>query len=59
MGISYEDGSYLARLLEREGRVVFRIKTTERNHEVKTWNVVGDEVPPTPWTTSMCWWEAT
>ena len=48
VGISYEDGSYLARLLEREGRVVVRIKTTDRNHEVKTWNVVGDVVPPNP-----------
>ncbi|HUV33720.1 MAG TPA: M28 family peptidase [Candidatus Desulfaltia sp.] len=48
IGISYEDGSYLARLLEREKEVVARIKTTDRNHEVVTYNVVADVVPDNP-----------
>ncbi len=42
VGISYEDGSYLVRLLEREGAVRVKIKTTDRNHEVETYNVVCD-----------------
>jgi aminopeptidase YwaD len=45
IGISYEDGSFLARLIEREGKVIVRIKTTDKNLEIKTWNVIGDVVP--------------
>jgi len=46
VGISYEDGSFLSRLLEREGEVRVRIKTTDRNVEVTTYNVIAD-VPGT------------
>ena len=42
VGVSYEDGSYLARLLEREGDVKMRITTTDRNMEMTTYNVVCD-----------------
>jgi aminopeptidase YwaD len=48
IGISYEDGMYLARLLEREKEVVVRIKTTDRNHDTVTYNVVADVVPKKP-----------
>ena len=46
VGISYEDGSFLARLLEREGEVTVKIKTTDKNMEVDTYNVICD-VPGT------------
>jgi len=42
VGVSYEEGSYLARLLKREGRVVVRLETRCRNLDVETWNVVAD-----------------
>jgi hypothetical protein len=46
VGISYEDGSFLVRLLEREGDVTVKIKTTDKNMEVDTYNVICD-VPGT------------
>ncbi len=48
IGIAYEDGAFLTRLLEREKEVVVRIKTTDKNHDVVTWNVVADVVPDNP-----------
>ena len=42
VGVSYEDGMYLARLLERKGRVRLRLETACRNLDVETWNVVAD-----------------
>ncbi len=42
LGIAYEDGSFLTRLLEREGRVKVRIKTTDKNLTVETHNVIAD-----------------
>ena len=48
IGIAYEDGAFLTRLIEREKEVVVRIKTTDKNHDVVTWNVVGDVVPDNP-----------
>ena len=45
LGISYEDGTFLERLLKREGEVVVKIKTTDKNHDIQTWNVIGDVVP--------------
>jgi aminopeptidase YwaD len=48
IGISYEDGSFLMRLLEREDKVVVKIKTTDKNLDVQTWNVVADIVPDNP-----------
>ncbi len=42
LGISYEDGSYLVRLLEREDEVTVKIKTTDKNMEVETYNVICD-----------------
>jgi len=42
IGVSFEDGSFLARLLEREKEVTVRVKTTDRNMEVETYNVVCD-----------------
>jgi hypothetical protein len=48
IGIAYEDGAFLTRLIEREKEVVVRIKTTDKNHDVVTWNVIGDVVPDNP-----------
>jgi len=42
VGVSYEDGMYLARLLARNGRVKLRLETRCRNLDVDTWNVVAD-----------------
>jgi aminopeptidase YwaD len=42
VGVSYEDGMYLARMLERKGRVKLRLETRCKNLDVDTWNVVGD-----------------
>ncbi|HEX9914919.1 MAG TPA: M20/M25/M40 family metallo-hydrolase [Candidatus Bathyarchaeia archaeon] len=42
VGVSYEDGMYLARLLARKGRVKLRLETRCRNLDVDTWNVVAD-----------------
>lgn len=42
VGVSYEDGSFLSRLLEREGEVRVRITTKDRNMEVTSYNVVCD-----------------
>jgi aminopeptidase YwaD len=48
VGISYEDGSFLKRLLEREGEVTVKIKTTDKNMEVETYNVIADVEPVSP-----------
>ena len=42
VGIAYEDGTFLQRLIEREGEVTVKIKTTDKNIPVETYNVVGD-----------------
>ena len=48
VGISYEDGSFISRLLKREKEVFVRIKTTDKNHPTVTYNVVADVVPEKP-----------
>jgi Iap family predicted aminopeptidase len=48
IGISHEDGAFLARLLEREKEVIVRLKTTDRNHDTDTWNIIADVVPDNP-----------
>jgi len=48
VGISYEDGSYLVRLLEREENVTVKIKTTDTNMDVETFNVICDVGPDDP-----------
>jgi len=42
VGVSFEDGSFLARLLEREGSIKVRVETTDRNMEMTSYNVVCD-----------------
>ncbi|MFQ6053360.1 MAG: M28 family peptidase [Candidatus Bathyarchaeia archaeon] len=42
VGVSHEDGSFLSRLLEREGDVRVRITTTDRNLDMTSYNVVCD-----------------
>jgi hypothetical protein len=41
ISVSYEDGMYLVRSIEREGKVTLRIKTTDKNMEVTTYNVIA------------------
>ena len=42
ISVSYEDGMYLVRTLEREGEVNLKIKTGDKNMEVTTYNVIAD-----------------
>ncbi|MEM3028294.1 MAG: M28 family peptidase [Candidatus Bathyarchaeia archaeon] len=42
VGISYEDGRFLIRLLEKESEVKLRIKTSDRHGEATSYNVFGD-----------------
>lgn len=42
VGIQYEDGEFLSRLLKRKGKVTMRIKTTDKNVEQTSYNVVSD-----------------
>lgn len=42
IGVGYEDGMYLARMLERKGKVKLRLETVCENLEVDTWNVIAD-----------------
>jgi Iap family predicted aminopeptidase len=42
VGVSHEDGSFLTRMLEREGEVHVRVTTTDENRTVETYNVIGD-----------------
>ena len=42
VGVSYEDGSFLARLLEREDEVKASITTTDRNMDMTSYNVICD-----------------
>ncbi|MBW1857350.1 MAG: M28 family peptidase [Deltaproteobacteria bacterium] len=46
IGITYEDGTFLQRLVKREGKVKIRIRTTDKNLDVTTHNVIAD-VPGT------------
>lgn len=48
IGIAHEDGAFLTRLLEREGEVTVKIKTTDVNHAVDTYNVIADVTPDDP-----------
>ncbi|MFH0848010.1 MAG: M28 family peptidase [archaeon] len=42
ISVSYEDGMFLVRALEREDDVRLRIETTDRNMDVVTYNVIAD-----------------
>ena len=42
VGVSYEDGMYLARMLRRKNKVKLRLETKCTNLDVDTWNVVAD-----------------
>ena len=42
VGVSHEDGSFLARLLRRKGKIKVRIETRCMNPDVESWNVVAD-----------------
>jgi Iap family predicted aminopeptidase len=42
VGVSYEDGHYLARQLQRTGEVKVKLKTRCQNLDVETWNVIAD-----------------
>jgi Zn-dependent M28 family amino/carboxypeptidase len=42
VGVSYEDGSFIKRLLEREREIKIKITTTDKNLDVETYNVICD-----------------
>ncbi|MCS6859123.1 MAG: M28 family peptidase [Abditibacteriales bacterium] len=42
ISVCYEDGLFLKRLIERNGRVVLRLRTTDVNEPRTSWNVVAD-----------------
>ena len=42
IGISYEDGTYLKRLIKREGEVTVKITTRDKNIPVETFNILAD-----------------
>ena len=42
VGVSYEEGMNLVRMLERKGMVKLRLETKCTNLDVNTWNVVAD-----------------
>ena len=42
VGLAYEDGSFIQRLLAREGEVKIKITTTDKNLEVTTHNIIAD-----------------
>jgi len=48
IGLAHEDGAFLTRLLDREEEVTVRIRTTDKNHDVETYNVIADVVPENP-----------
>ncbi len=44
ISVSYEDGSFLQRLLKRHGKVVIKVETTDENRPMTSWNITGDLV---------------
>lgn len=42
ISVSYEDGSFLQRLIERKGEVTVRIESTDRCSPMTSWNIVGE-----------------
>ncbi|MGD2200023.1 MAG: M28 family peptidase [Candidatus Bathyarchaeota archaeon] len=48
VGIGHEEGCFLVRLLEREDEVTVKIRTTDKNMEVETYNVICDVGPDEP-----------
>jgi len=42
ISVSYEDGMFLVRSLEREGDVRLKMETTDRNFDMTTYNVIAD-----------------
>lgn len=42
VSVSYEDGCFLARLLEKEREIKIRITTTDKNKEITSYNVICD-----------------
>lgn len=42
ISVSYEDGSFLQRLVKKHGKVVLKIETTDENKPMTSWNITGD-----------------
>jgi len=42
VGVSYEDGEFLTRLVRRKNEVSVRVKTMDTLSEMRSWNVVAD-----------------
>lgn len=44
LGLSYEDGHFLKRLIARHGEVKIRLTSTDKSSRMTSWNIVG-EIP--------------
>ncbi|MFT7585584.1 MAG: aminopeptidase YwaD [Cellvibrionaceae bacterium] len=42
ISVSYEDGSFLQRLVKKHGKVVIKIDTTDEIRPMTSWNITGD-----------------
>lgn len=42
ISVSYEDGSFLQRLVKKHGKVVIKIETSDENRPMTSWNITGD-----------------
>ena len=42
ISVSYEDGAFIQRLLQRKGEVKIRLRTTDHCAPMVSWNIIGD-----------------
>ena len=42
ISLSYEDGAFVQRMLQRKGEVQVRLRSTDRTEPMTSWNVVGE-----------------
>ncbi len=42
ISVSYEDGSFLRRLVKKHGKVTLKLKTTDTSEPKTSWNIIGD-----------------
>lgn len=42
IAVSYEDGSFLQRMVAKHGKVVIKIETTDENKPMTSWNITAD-----------------
>lgn len=42
IAVSYEDGSFLQRMVKKHGKLTLKIETTDENRPMTSWNITGD-----------------